>query len=680
MATIIKNAAPKAVLNGIRDLLPRRVPVVREDLPQHLPFFYLLAERGNLFPQVVSGKAMVDMYGAESFNERSKFFSHSTLGIATANGNGNAVMLKRVVPNDAAISSLVLTVEVVPDDIPDYDRDPISNRALVDPVTGVKQVLATVTPGYRLAWAIKPLTDITNLRGETVGPGVLTGTGASTIYPILAFRAGYGDYGNNVGLRLSFPGPDSAFPGDMDLVQSELAMLYRAQFVERPTALSLPNITQTVYGQRSIDLTFKKDVVNPKTDEDLDIGRLISEYQAIDPSTGLVPVYGPFNDMFFYEDNVNAILDLLFAAEETANPGNITARDQVNILDTLDQYGIEQYATIMDSTSISMDSNTTHYAVGGSDGTVDEATLGALVENECLNNWYEPDWPLVDSARYPMSILYDTGYPNDTKKAIISTIGNREDISVTVCTQDVLNAVNTGVADTSIMMLLRTHARLYPESTLWGTPVTRVVAVGQAGEQLHSRYRNPVPLVMALIDKRSKYMGAGTGAYKEQFAYDVAPNNRIDTIIGVSTPWKNDLSRSRDWEIGLNWAQYADRRQLFFPAIQTVYDNDTSVLNSDINMLIAVDVIKQTEETWRRMTGNSKLTRPQFVDKCNATLLALVSGRYDNRVVIEANTYFTNVDDARGYSWTLDVTIYMNNMLTVGQMNVISKRRSDLTA
>jgi hypothetical protein len=112
--------------------------------------------------------------------------------------------------------------------------------------------------------------------------------------------------------------------------------------------------------------------------------------------------------------------------------------------------------------------------------------------------------------------------------------------------------------------------------------------------------------------------------------------------------------------------------------LQTVYDDDTSVLNSDINMLICVDVAKQSEEVWRRMTGNTTLTNAQFIDKCNAELLKLVEGRYDNRVVIVPNTYFTEADEARGYSWTMDVAVYMNNMRTVGVLNVITRRRSDL--
>lgn len=165
---------------------------------------------------------------------------------------------------------------------------------------------------------------------------------------------------------------------------------------------------------------------------------------------------------------------------------------------------------------------------------------------------------------------------------------------------------------------------------------------------------------------------------KRQFAYDVSPANRVNTMNNVTHPWKKDNTRSVDWELGLNWAQWADRKQLFYPCVQTVYDDDTSVLNSEINMLILVDVLKQCEEVWRQMTGNVLLTKAQFIDRCNTLLTELVAGRYDERVVIVPRAHHTAADEARGFSWTMEVAVYMNNMPTVETIKVISRRRDDL--
>ncbi len=679
MSIVIKNAAPRPILTGFKDESGRALPTVREAIPQHLPLVYIQTQRGPIDPQLVAGRDMLTMYGDTSFDERSKYFSHQTMVATTANGNGNVVMVKRVIDDAAKRASLVLCLEIVEDDLPAYQRE--SDDEVVRDSTGAKLVQAGVTiPGYRLKWSNKSLTDINNLAGELKVTGTLVGRAgsSSSVYPIMAIRLGYGEYGNNIGLRLFHSGPTSSNPTDISVIESQRAMIYRGQYVERADAYSIPKVTTTISAEQFVEFAFAKNVINPKTDMDLDSGRLIREYRSIDPTTGFIPVYGPIDDLYVYDNNIDEILGLLYAAENVANPGAVADKNMINILTGLDYNSIDHYAVLVDSSSLQMTEGTTHYALGGSDGLVSEATLDSLVKTECLSNWENIEYPLVDSARYPFSIVYDSGFSLETKKAIIGVIGYRRDISVTVCTQNVLEKENSISEETSIMTALRAYARLLPESTLWGTPVCRCVVIGHVGEKLYSKYPRKLPLVMELVEKRSKYMGAGDGKMKSQFAYDNSPYNRIETMIRVNHPWKPEVVRSKDWELGLNWVQHADRSQLFFPAIQTVYDDDTSVLNSDINMLICVDIAKMSEEVWRRMTGNSSLSDDQFLEKCNTTLSSLVEGRYDNRVVIVPNSYFTEADVARGYSWTMDVAVYMNNMRTVGVLNVITRRQRDL--
>ena len=670
----IKNAAPRFITHGFNDQSGRALPVEPEEIPQHLPLFYFQSKRGPMTPQLGAGRALMDTYGAESFDPRSKFYSHQTMGLTICNGNANAVMAKRVVAANARRAGFVLFLDItkVPS-IPVYQRN--SDNSVVRDSSNVKQIDAgaAAVPGWELTWSVRPVTDMDNLAGE-----VSTGVADAMSYPVFAFACGYGEYGNNVGVRFSCPGPASADPVDSDIIINEGAMLYRAQFVERADSVSLPTAINSLNAETAIDFALKPGVVNSKTDQDLGAGRLLDEYQSIDPSTGLVPTYGPFEDIHVYHDNVTAITEALMVDELAAFPGSISDAATINIFSALDTMGDDYHAIRIDGSGVSLNTDTTHYAVGGADGDVSEAVLDTLVATELTTNWENPEYPLQDTARYPFSVLYDTGFTIETKKKLIGTLGMRPDISVAVCTQDILEAPNTVAEETSVMTALRSHARLTPESTMYGTPVARCVVMGQVGKKSQSTYPRNVPVITDLIEKRSKYMGAGNGKYKREFAYDVAPANRITTMTNVTHAHKPQQVRSNDWELGLNWAQYADRRQLFFPAIQTVYDNDTSVLNNDINMLIAVDVTKMAEEVWRQLTGNTTLTNAQFIDRANELMSELVADRYDNRVTIIPNTYFTAADEARGYSWTMDVAIYMNNMRTVGVFNIISRRSSDL--
>lgn len=674
----IKNGAPRAINLGIKDESTRTLPQVREETPQHLPLFYTFAERGPMDPQMASGDLLLKMYGSKTFEERSKFFTHATLGITTTNGEGNSVFVKRVVGEDAARAGMVFYLEVVAADIPQYQR---MDGEVIRNVNGEKVVdESNMVPGYLLKWSVEEVSDITNLAGEYTTEGTMTGRDgeASRRYPMFAMAMGYGEYGNNVGIRLWFPGPNTADPTDLSIVESEQAMIYRAQWVERSDERSTPRITQSQQAEQFVDFALREGVVNPKTDQDLTIDRIKGNYEQIDPASGYTPVFGPIDDMYVYQDNIEDVLEMLHEAE-ASTPGAMPNKHMLNIFNCLDYNGLDHYSFRLDASSISLTASTTHYGKGGDDGVVGEKELDLVVRHECRDNWENVDYPLVDDARYPFSVVYDTGFSLDTKKAIIGTLGKRPDISVGIATQDVRDPINSISAETSIMTALRAYARLIPESTMFGTPVTRATFVGHAGTKQYSKYKYQVPLIMSLIKKRARFMGAGNGIMKQTYAYDVGTNRNVDDMSNVSNPWKPETVRSIDWELGLNWVAYANRSSLYFPALQTIYDDDTSVLNSDINMLIAVDVIKMQNEVVRRMQGSTVYTDRQFLDKCNQELADLVEGRYNGRVTIVPNAYYTEADEARGYSWTQEAAIYMNNMRTVGAIVVITRRSSDLT-
>jgi len=673
----IKNAMPESRLQGIRDASTRAEVVEPLSVPQHCPLFYIQAERGPLTAQAI-GQGLAQTYGVKSFDERSKYYSHATMGLTAAIGAGNMCFVKRLVPADSSAGSLVFTLEVVKDDILDYVRN--TDGSVTLDASGLKTFATTSTTGYRLKWATKPLSDLANLRGEAALAGTMTGTvggvaQASTVYPIFAFKGGVGDYINNVGIKLSFPGPNTATPADMDIMDDQMAALYRASWMERNDALSTPRTLAAIDASTSIDFCLKAGAVNTKTGEDLSIDRVLSSY-ANTPADGTPPTFGPVDEMYVYDNNVQTIVDLIQAEEVLQNTA-VTGSDFINLFNTLDSLGNDLFTARIDG-GLSLNAATTHYLKGGSDGTVSEAELNTLVFDACSYGWEDVADPLVDRAKYPFSVVYDTGFAIDTKKAILGLMAFRADISVAVTPQDVLQAVNTISAETSIATSLRATGRLVPESVIHGTPTCRAVIVGGAGRKLYNKYGKAIPVVVDLIVKRARYMGAGNGKFKNAFAYDVAPANQLKDIVDVANAWKPRAVRSADWDIGLNAVQYMDMNTLFFPAMQTIYDNDTSVLNSDIVMLIAVDVVKKSDQVWRMVTGNGTMSDSQFLTTCDNLMLELTDGIYDDRVVVRPNASFTKADEARGYSWVMNTEVYANSMRTVGTMNVSVHRKSDL--
>jgi hypothetical protein len=146
---------------------------------------------------------------------------------------------------------------------------------------------------------------------------------------------------------------------------------------------------------------------------------------------------------------------------------------------------------------------------------------------------------------------------------------------------------------------------------------------------------------------------------------------------GVNAPFKSANIRSRDWDTGLVWVQNYDRRSLFSPGVQTVNDDDSSDLNSAINMMVAVDLEKVADRTWRDLTGISYLTPGQFIERSNRLIEERTRARFDGRVIVVPETFYTSNDEQRGYSWSCNIHMYAPNMKTVGTFTIVARRIED---
>ena len=680
----IKNAAPRAILNGIKDESGRAPVYQPESRPTHMPHVFLFGQRGTLEPQVVVGDSLLTTYGAESFDYRSKYATHQTVLINTVNAEGNLMVAQRVVADDASIASLALWVDYVEDDIPEYTRSG-TNSFLLDEF-GARIPTGQTVEGYRLRYAIeavpadKTLSTLEPKVGQLVSDRDAT---QSTMYPVQAWSvASHGDYGNLVGIRLSSPTIDSSAPVDDDLIEAARAYVYRLAMVERPTLNSTPVIRETRYGEQFVDFTFKEGVVNAKTDSEMSVDDILLQGWNEPASNGLPPTVGVIDRQHVYHNNIEDLLKLL---QITESPYGLVSEDEedihmINFIGGHDYNGVPYYTVQVEGPSnggVLLNENSTHYAAGGSDGTMDFATFDRLVGDICTN-YGDGEYNFLDSAVYPQSCIWDSGFSLDTKKKLLTVIGRRKDMAVFLSTQDVSKPQNTASEESSIAVALRTAARMYPESEVYGTPVCRAMVIGQSGYLVNSKWSHLTPLTIELAQKSAAYMGAGDGVWKSRKAFDVSPANQVKMFRSVNATYKKANVRSNDWDAGLVWAQNFDRRSLFFPGLQTVYDDDTSILNSMFNMMVAVELEKVAETTWRQLTGISSLTNNQFIARSNRLIEEHVKGRFDNRVIIVPDTFISAADEQRGFSWGCNIMMYGNNMKTVGSFTIVARRREDL--
>ena len=173
-------------------------------------------------------------------------------------------------------------------------------------------------------------------------------------------------------------------------------------------------------------------------------------------------------------------------------------------------------------------------------------------------------------------------------------------------------------------------------------------------------------------------MGAKNGAWKNGFAFDKAPRNVLSLLKDIDVTWVPSQTRQAMWSVGLNFALNFKIKQQFFPALQTVYDNDTSVLNSFFCAVAISYLNKVGHAAWRQYTGAVSLTAAQLEEAVNGFVAEAVKDKFDGMFIIIPDCKVTEFDATRGYSFTLTTKIGAEVSRTVMTNSVQAYRRADL--
>lgn len=693
MSSTIVNAAPMTNSLGIQDLSTRQLVPVPEAIPQHLPKIYGYTQKGPTTAQLVSGADMTAMYGVDSFDLRKPWATHATVLAKLINAQGNAIMFERVQPADAAPpASICMYLDVLPTQVPVYNRNPDGSYALDQ--LGQPVPSGSTVAGYKVKWVVGQVS--VDAQGNSLFgqmptiPGDQTDAVSlvqSTRYPILDLTvSSFGAYGNNLGFRMWAPTAKSAMPIDGRLITNEMAYPFRMSCISRPDSITTPSTVVTMAAEQYVNVTFKPNTINRNTDALVSISDVfIQAYQdPNNPSTP--PQFGPFGALHVYDATVATLLAEFHTAEMPFITGNSDFIGQAgeefrfNFISGVSSNAVPYTAfqVVSDTVgSVRLSENTTVYANGGSDGTMNDALFGGLVADR-VNEYANINSNLLDTAKYPESIMYDSGFPLATKYAMTSFIALRKDTAVVLSTHDVSGPALTASEQSALGIALRTRLQMYPESEFFGTSTVRGMVVGRSGILLNSQYKKRLPLTLEIAVKAAKYMGASVGKWKSGFNFDQSPNNNITMFTDVDVTYTPAAVRNKDWANGLVWVDSYDRRSLYFPALKTVYDNDTSVLNSFFTMMACVELEKVGERARRRFSGVSSLTNGQLVERVNAFVTENTIDRFDGRFVVVPDAYFTAADIARGYSWALNIKLYAPSMKTVMTLAIQSYRISDI--
>lgn len=690
MSGYIVNAAPMVIELGTQDLSTRQLPRETDAVPQHLPKFFLFCRKGPTEPQLVVGNERINMFGEETFDERSIYANHATVYSNLVNAQSNVAMIQRIVPPDAGPqANMILWLDVLPTTVDLYQRNPDGSIKLDN--TGSPIIIGTA-PGYKVKWVktnrvsdseMEDYGKATILPGSQVDPVTST---QSSLYPIFEFKASSrGDHGNHSGIRLWPVNKKTVVLPPNRLMSEQRAFPYYIQVIRRKNASATPRVVPSVFSEEHFMITLKEGVIEPLTDKQLYLGDIFVDSYNRGASNGYPATYGDMSSMVIYKDNIELLHGMFHTTEIpfidefsdiTSDEGD---KWLMNIMTGLTSAGTPYHSIkfIDDADSIRFSEYANIFMEGGSDGTMNDQIFAELVAEE-MERYLDPNDPLMENAINVESVLYDSGFPIETKFQLCNFIGSRRDTFVVLGTFDANDRVLLPAEEHSLAIALRTRLQMFPESDYFGTPVMRGMIIGRSGKLRNSRYTRRLPLTAEVAIKSARFMGAANGQWRNGYNFDGAPGSIIDHMYEISHPWVPAQVRNRNWDVGLNWVQAYDRRSYFFPALKTVYNDDTSVLNSYFTAMAICTLNKVAHACWREFSGVSHLSNAQLEERVNNFINNNVKGRFDGRFIIQPDAHHDDMDVLRGFSWTLPIKIYAPNMKTVMRHYIQAFRISDL--
>lgn len=319
-----------------------------------------------------------------------------------------------------------------------------------------------------------------------------------------------------------------------------------------------------------------------------------------------------------------------------------------------------------------LSASTNLYCAGGSDGTMSDTAFNDLVAAR-MAEYGDPLSPLLDTANHPVSIFYDTGFKLTTKYAACNMLARRKDTYVVLSTYVFGNEYDAA-EEASIGISLRSRLGLYPESTYFGTPVVRGMVVARYGKMMDVNFAGKLPLTLWLAGRAAEMMGAGDGNWNAAKLFDIAPRSVVENFTDLNVSFVPAVQRTVDWANGLNYPIPFSMDQVFFPALRTAYNDDTSVLTSFFTAMGCVALQKIGEQVWREHSGAIRFTKAQLIKSVNQAVIDKTNGKFAGLFKIVPKAYISGGDEVRGYSYTLPIEIYANNAQTVMTLSIEAKR------
>lgn len=552
------------------------------------------------------------------------------------------------------------------------------------------------------------------IQSKVITPDPVVTTVNSTMYPLYAIVAkNQGKYYDNLGCAIGVLTGDDL---DTKIVSSTKSMVYKLAFFTRDSASSSPTTFRSLYGEPFVQFSPKEKAVNPNTDAKMDFETVVEKNWWNETNDLLSLRYEDYETIHFFNNYFEEVCKLFLASEKAYvsdedkqwGDGKFASSSSWYDFTTSDQDALDEEYLIMNPISCKTSQNINYFTVvkdndtnpvlqdnqkevlmsldspvflqGGSDGTISNAEFEKLVVAD-MKNYADADSEYQDLAINVESTFYDTGFTLATKKELVNFITVRKDTDIVLSTHDdELGDKTLPLSDArAVAEALKARYKLAPESEYFGTTVARGIVVMGSGKLRDGSTKNRIPLTYEIGIKAANMMGSSTGNWNSKNIFDNYPGNALEYLIDPQPNFIPAGVKPTLWNEGVVWVQPYDRSSYHIPALQTIYEDDTSVLNNFFVMKSLGQLTKLSDRVWRKFTGTANLSNAEFIEAVTEYCNKLLKGKFDGVVTVIPNVVIDDDDETRGYSWHIVWKLYGDNMKTVLVASTEVYRSSDLT-
>lgn len=614
-----------------------------EEMPLHKPIFFGRAHKGPVGVPIWLGTTNYakKMLGDGTFDKYSDYYSRESVFLQYCLESQGAFYV-RLLSESAKSSSCLLSCHVTPANIPQYEKDTTGQFVLTtsgDKIPLMDGENAVTAPGYKLQWIVSTISESTDISSLTVS--TVTDNGVTTqIFPIVAMRStSPGKWGDDTGFKLDF----NYSAMDQEQIARIKAITYMFYPVAKTYGQDTVSAVRTTYGDASVDVAMRPDAIDSRLDKNYSFAKVAEEsYWSDTYQVSNLPY-----SIHVYDTNIKAIATGILGVETDLD---ITEPFLIDIFTgkTYENLPLDCVEIVKDDTNannVTISKDYIIYLTGGDDGDIDDESMESLLVQYLGDDVY-PE--INDSARYPFTHIYDTGYTLNTKKSLIDFLGVRDDFKLILATQDCLSSsMNTKDEDMSVGTSLHSSALLQPESVVFGTGCCRCEIYQQAGPLNDTtRYESFLPFTLNALIKRCNHQSK---SYIDGQPKGL-PLSRVDVFNVSKVNWFPCKAEHKQdsWSIGLNYAQYYNRTMIHHPDIRTVYYEDTSVLSSAIFTDIVVYAKHIIRYNWAYHAGK-ELAFDTLAAQAKSTTLADMQQMLNGYCGAELRFYRTDEEEKLGY-------------------------------